>query len=278
VRSSIRHGLLVAVVAVAAAACQRAPAIGPDVAAHIDRDAVRYPEFEAFLRSNGGADQPRDSEVLSRLFDQFIDERLLRRMAVERALVRPDAGARAAVDALLRANPQIEPSAADVEAYFAAHREQFRRPERVHLRQIVSPTREDAERALAELQAGEPFSLVARRHSRGPLAAHGGDQGLLERDDLPPTFAELIFSLPSDGHSEALQAEYGWLIFGVEERLPAVEPSFSQAADEVRALLRREAADRLLSALVREARSRYTTVVHAKNLPFRYRGPYASPN
>ena len=75
-----------------------------------------------------------------------------------------------------------------------------------------------------------------------------------------------------------MQAEYGWLIFGIDERLPAIVPSFSQAADEVRSVLRREAADRLLSALVREARSRYTTVVHVKNLPFRYRGAYAPPN
>jgi parvulin-like peptidyl-prolyl isomerase len=273
-----RRRFLPLLAAVLAAACQRAPAIGPDVVARIGRDAVRYAEFETFLRDNGGAEQARDAEVLSRLFDQFLDERLLKRMAVERALVRPEAGARAAVDALLRAHAQIEPGEAEVEAYFLAHRERFRRPERVHLRQIVTPTREEAERALAELEAGEPFSLVARRRSRGPLAAHGGDQGLLERGDLPPTFAELIFALPGGGHSEVLQAEYGWLIFGVDERLPAVEPSFAESASEARGALRREAADRLLSALVAEARSRYTIEVYAKNLPFRYRGPYVAPN
>jgi parvulin-like peptidyl-prolyl isomerase len=264
------------IAAALAAGCARGPAIGPDVVARIDRDPVRYAEFESFLRENGGgADPSRDGELTSRLFDQFIDERLLRRAAMEGALVRPEASVRAAVEALLQANPQIEPTEAELEAYFTAHRERFRRPERVHLRQIVAATREEAARALAELEAGEPFAIVARRISRGPLAARGGDQGVLERDDLPPAFADLIFSLPAAGHSGVLEADYGWLVFGVDERLPAVEPSFAEAAEEVRNVLRREAADRRLAELVGEARSRYTTEVYAENLPFRYRGTYA---
>ncbi len=258
-----------------ALACARGPAVGPDMVARIDRDAVRFAEFEAFLRDNGGTEPARDDEVMSRLFDQFLDERLLRRAAVERALVRPEASVRVAVEALLRANPQIEPTAAELEAYFAAHRHRFRRPERVHLRQIVATTREEAERARGELAAGESFASVARRHSRGPLAGHGGDQGVLERDDLPPAFAELIFSLPVGGYSAVLEADYGWLVFGVDERLPAAEPAFAEAVDEVRSVLRRESADRLLAEVVSEARSRYTTEVYAENLPFRYRGSYA---
>jgi hypothetical protein len=31
-----------------------------------------------------------------------------------------------------------------------------------------------------------------------------------------------------------LEAEYGWQVFGVEERLPAAEPTFTQAMEEVR--------------------------------------------
>jgi peptidyl-prolyl cis-trans isomerase C len=266
----------IALLAASLVACGRAPAVGPDVVARIDRDAVPVADFEAFLRDNGAApDQTRDGVVLSRLFDQFLDERLLRRYAVERALVRPEASTRAVVEALLRANPQIEPSPADLEAYFEAHRELFRRPERVHLRQIVAPTREEAERALAEIEGGEAFGSVARRHAHGPLAARGGDQGLLGRDDLPPAFAEAIFALPSGGHSGVLEAEYGWLIFAVDERLPAAEPTLAEAMEEVRAAARREASDRLLASLVSEARSRYTTEVYARNLPFRYRGTYA---
>jgi parvulin-like peptidyl-prolyl isomerase len=268
--------LLLVVLAPLAGGCGRSPAVGADVVARIDRDDIHYAEFEDYLRANGpAADAPRAVEVQARLFDQFLDERLLRRNAVERGLVPPAASVRDAVEALLRADAPAEPSAADAEAFFGAHREQFRRPERVRLRQLVAASRVDAERAQTELETGEPFDIVARRYSRGPAAARGGDQGVLAREDLPAAFAERIFALAPGERTPVLEAEYGWLIFYVEDRLPAVEPAFAEAEPEVRAAMRREAADRALTALVAEARSRYTTVVYDENLPFRYRGPYA---
>ncbi len=270
-----RFLFLLVVLAPLAGGCGRTPAVGSDVVARIDRDDVHYAEFEAFLRANGpAADAPRAVEVQARLFDQFLDERLLRRSAVERGLVSPQASVRDAVEALLRADAPAEPSAAEAEEYFLAHRERFRRPERVRLRQLVAANRVDAERAQTELETGEPFDIVARRYSRGPAAGRGGDQGWLAREDLPAAFGERIFALAPGERTPVLEAEYGWLIFYVEERLPAVEPEFAESEQEVRAGMRREAADRALAALVAEARSRYTTVVYDENLPFRYRGPY----
>lgn len=263
-------------IALLLAACDRTARVGPDVIARIDRDLVRYGEFEAFLRANGVAGgEPRDVEVLARLLDQFLDERLLRHAAVERGLLPPEGDARSAVEALLRAAPPAEPTRAELEAHLAAHRADFERAERVRLLQIVTGTAEEAHAAAAELAAGADFSDVARRRSRGPAAERGGDQGVLERDDLPPAFAEIIFALRPGEPSEILQAEYGWLLFQVSERLPASTPSLAEAETEVRRALRRERADRDLAALVAEARSRYTTEVYVENLPFRYRGPYA---
>jgi hypothetical protein len=50
-----------------------------------------------------------------------------------------------------------------------------------------------------------------------------------------------------------------------------------QARPEIERRLRQEEADRRLERLVDEARQRYDVSVHARNLPFNYRGRYLEP-
>jgi peptidyl-prolyl cis-trans isomerase C len=290
-------------------ACRREPPPAPDVVARIAGEPVPYARFEGYLaRAVGDPEAVLASDVLSELFDQFLDEQLLARLAAERGLVRapragPPAGdigklggrlgdldaerSRRAVDALLAADAAdaadiagdtaAEPSAApkaDIERYYAAHRSEFTRPERVRLRQILVEDRATAERARHELAAGADFAEVARRLSRDPSAPRGGDQGVLARADLPPAFAETIFALRPGEVSRIFPADYGFHIFQVVERLPAEVTPLARAAGEIRARLRRERSDRRMAALVAECRSRYDVEVYERNLPFDYEGSY----
>ncbi|MFQ5351041.1 MAG: hypothetical protein ACE5EG_11410, partial [Thermoanaerobaculia bacterium] len=111
----------------------------PDLAARIGDSAVAYAEFETYLAENSvDPDFGWGSDVLSALFDQFLDEELLHRLAVDRELVKGDAGRRAAVEALLSdAGDGI--GEADVAMYYRQHRSRFERPERARVRQILLP-------------------------------------------------------------------------------------------------------------------------------------------
>ncbi|HSS75863.1 MAG TPA: peptidylprolyl isomerase, partial [Thermoanaerobaculia bacterium] len=159
--------------------------------------------------------------------------------------------------------------------YYAAHRQDFTRPERVRLRQILTQDRATAERALKEIGGGADFAEVSRRLSRDPGAAAGGYQGELSREDLPPSFAEVIFSLKAGEVSRLVPADYGFHIFQVTEREPAQVISLDAARSEILAKLRQERADRLLQSLVQEARARYNVAVYGRNLPFDYEGYYS---
>ncbi|HEX9671663.1 MAG TPA: hypothetical protein VGC93_19495, partial [Thermoanaerobaculia bacterium] len=76
-----------AILLLLAAACGREEPIGPDVVARIGGAEVRYAEFEqAVARTVGDDEGVLGSDVLSRLFDQFLDEELLARLAAERGL------------------------------------------------------------------------------------------------------------------------------------------------------------------------------------------------
>lgn len=272
---------LLAVTAAALAACSRLPPPpGPDVVARLAGEDLRYAEFEEYLRTNlGESGGALASEALSRLFDGFLTEESLRRLAVERELVAADAPRAAAAEALLAAAPPPAPAAAEIAAYHAAHAADFRRPERVELRQILTEDRLSAERARRELAAGTPFATVVSRLAGAGGSASSGDQGTLARDELPPAFADLVFRLQDGGVSDVLAADYGFHVFQVVRRLPAETLPLEAARAEIVARLAAERADAALARLVAEARSRYAVEVFDRNLPFNYRGafPVARP-
>ncbi len=262
--------------ALALAACRGGePLVPPDVAARLGDREIRYAAFEAYLERNlgerGGA---LASATLSRLFDQFLTEELLAEMARERGLAARETPVAEAVEALLAGRGELEPKAEEVAAYFAAHRADFELPARVELRQILVEDRSVAERARRELAAGASFEDVMRRVTPAGGPAPGGEQGLLAKDELPPSFADLIFRLREGEVSEVVSAEYGFHVFQVVRKLPAKSLGLAEATAAIRSKLRQAAADRALAGLVEEARTRYTVAVQERNLPFNYRGTF----
>ncbi len=269
----------VAALLLAAMACGRPEPPAPDVAARIGDQDIRYSEFEDYLeRTADDSDSVLGSDVLSELFDQFLDEKILVRMAVDRKLLPGGKTApgtpREAIDALLADGLKTEPTDQEVAAWYGAHRQEFARPERVRLRQILTDDRASAESALRQLAAGADFAELARRLSRDPSAGTGGYQGELSRENLPPAFADVIFSLKPGEVSKVVPADYGFHVFQVMERFPAGVVPLEEARGEVLERLRQERADRLLAGLVREGRTQYNAVVHRRNLPFNYQGSY----
>lgn len=125
--------------------------------------------------------------------------------------------------------------------HFEEHREEYRKLERVQIRQIVVEDREKAAQLLGELGDGVDFGELARAHSLAPEAE---DEGLLpafERGELPEVF-DRAFDLDTGERSEVIESRHGFHIFLLVERFPPVEPEYA----DVRASLAEELAkDRL---------------------------------
>jgi parvulin-like peptidyl-prolyl isomerase len=255
------------------AACQRPPQpVGPDVAAHIDADAVGYGEFANYLsRTVGGSEGELSAEVTSELFDQFLDELLLARLARDRGLVAAATAPRLATDALLRRYAPAAPRDREIADFYRLHRAEFARPERVRLRQLLTQDRARAESARREIVAGADFDAVARRLTP---ALQTGLQGELSRADLPPALVDVIFSLREGEVSTVVPESYGFHVFQVVARLPGEVAPLETVREEIRARLRQASADRTLRVLVQQARARYNVTVYEGNLPFRYGGYY----
>lgn len=288
-----RFLFLVACLALAGmGACRRTPPPAPDAVARIGHEEVRYPQFRGYVSEVVGESAGLlASDVLSALFDQFLDERLLEQMAAERKLTPPapdpsdPAGpasesprrrGRRGIDALLAAEV-AEPTEAEIALYYRDHGAEFARPERVRLRQVLVERRSEAERALGALAGGADFGEVARKYSRDPSADRGGDQGELAASDLPVAFSEVIFRLQAGQVSPIVPADYGFHIFQVTEHFPAEVVPLERARPEIRRRLRRARADLAVGELVSEARHRYNVEIYVRNLPFEYRGAYRDP-
>ncbi len=138
------------------------------------------------------------------------------------------------------------PGDAAVARYYAAHRDDFALPERVHLREVVLPTRAAAEAARRDLAAGAPFEDVVARTIDPAGRRDGGDLGfvartgtpgvpgpvvdagfaLTEPGDVAPGDLRVVTEVPGRRHPRRLSA---WHVVQLIQRLPAEEISLGQA-------------------------------------------------
>jgi len=270
--------LAAAVVALGGCAAPELP--GTDVLGRIGGADVRYAEFGSYLRANlGESGGSLESAALSGMLDQFLTERLLARLALDRGLVRPGAAAAGAVEALLAAEPEAPITDSAIAAYYAEHSEEFRVPEQVELLGIRCEDRAAADRALRELSGDASFADVARRLSNGPTAAAGGELGTMSPGDLPPEVADAVVRLRVGQPSSPVATGDGVQIFEIARRLPEHVRPLAEVRDQIQRRLGGARADRAYARLVTEARSRYAVQVFDRNLPFVYHGkfPVARP-
>ncbi|MCD6360811.1 MAG: peptidyl-prolyl cis-trans isomerase [Armatimonadetes bacterium] len=124
-------------------------------------------------------------------------------------------------------------------AYFDAHREEFARPRKVHLYDIVTLTLEDAYAARERLASGEKFTAVAADMSHDPTAKKGGDRGWITREDvLNPKVADVVFAMEMGEVSDPVQCEGHCHVFYAAGVKPRELLSFEEARPEIIRALR----------------------------------------
>jgi peptidyl-prolyl cis-trans isomerase C len=273
-------------------------------AVRINEEDIPYSEFEEYLQASLGADTPpaQDGETRSRLFDQFIGERLLLQMAngerlrvgddqVESYLAGLGAGPSVksgkedgSIKEQVRRNlliqeykdrvllKDIKVSREEVEAYFREHPAEFQQSRVVVLRQILMEDPEAAKRLEAELkQDPSRFPLLAQQNSLSP---DKGEPRGFEESELPEPVREAIVAL-APGQISGLVADADKIrIFQLMERREGKKQSLEEAGRRVEVLLLQRKAEEALRVALEGIRRTATVQVHQENLPFSYQGDY----
>ena len=262
---------MVLVLTMAVAACSAPVGRDADVVAMIEDEVLRSAELHRFLTVNADLESPLGDSVQSRLFDMFLEQRLLERLARERGAF--DSTRVSAADALLALEfetRQVDELA--VRTYYETNRSEFEQPARVRLRQIL---------VADEKRVGAPWlrsrrvspSLRSRPGNRsGPTLGAVETRACSRVTSFRVKLADVIFALEEGEVSELVSADYGHHVFQVVEVLEAQLSPLETVAGEIRDKLFQEHAGELVDGYIAEAKRRYNVRVFAHNLPFAYQG------
>lgn len=237
------------------------PAAAQDdpVVAIVDGTEFRLSELEAsYLELPEQFRQMPMEAIFQPLVDRLIDGHLLLQ-AAEEADVAADPEVQAAIDRarddVLRQTliERAVVDATDQAALEAAYEELKAEPdfaiEQVTARHILVETEEAALEVIAELDGGADFAELAQERSTDPAASRGGELGTFRRGSMVPAFEEAAFALePGSYSSEPVQTQFGFHVILVEGK-EAIEPSFAEVEEQLRADLTREAVETLLAGV-----------------------------
>lgn len=121
----------------------------------------------------------------------------------------------------------------EMQNYFKSHEKEFLRPERVHVFQIVVPTKEEAEKIRQQVLSGKlTFESAARQYSLSPDAAKGGDLGFFSKNEKIAAFNE-AFQLAVGNISGPIQSRYGIHLLKVVEKQPAKKLNYNEAKNDI---------------------------------------------
>ena len=206
-------------------------------------------DFKTYLESvRGSKGGGFSDEVMSRLFDRFVDDRLVLVSAAKNGL-KPTAqekreywNSSGKQDTAGTARPEDLPddyfesliiekymnevsrgvtaSNEDIKAYYEEHKKEFLLPERIKVSQIVVSTEEKAVGIVKKLRDGgeEEFRTLAAVESIGPEATRGGVMGTFKPGELPTEMEKVVSSMSPGQLSRVVESPYGYHIFRLDAR------------------------------------------------------------
>jgi parvulin-like peptidyl-prolyl isomerase len=275
-----------------------------DIILKVEDSTYMNSDFEEHIRSIVGEDQDDLSiPSLSRLFDRFIEEKLLLQAAKsqevsltgeekkeyltklgnefmneEKGTLLETLDTQLLFDKLLIAKytyqlvEGIEVTEEEIKEYYNLNKREFLRPERIKVSQIVVETEDKAIEILNMLKdsSEEEFRRIAQLYSVSTDASKGGDMGWFEQGQLPYDMEKVIFTLMEGKLSQVMESSYGYQIFRVDKKQDPVLISLENAKEIIKL--------RLLDQRIKQATQQHLEVLkknlnwtsYPQNLPFPY--------
>jgi len=124
----------------------------------------------------------------------------------------------------------------EIEKYYESNKREYLKPERVEVSQILLGTEDKAIEILEKVKEApeERFREVARGESIGVEASKGGKMGLFEMGELPFEMEKLVFSLKEGELSPVMESSYGYHIFRLDKRWEPELVSLEEAASSIK--------------------------------------------
>lgn len=110
----------------------------------------------------------------------------------------------------------VEVTPAEARAYYDEHRDEFRKPPRLHLLQLTVPTREQAERLAGLAKGGAEFAWLVRQNSTDSYKEAGGDRGWVLATEGLLNFREDLLDARKGDILGPRESPNGWVLLQVD--------------------------------------------------------------
>jgi peptidyl-prolyl cis-trans isomerase SurA len=184
------------------------------------------------------------------------------------------------LERLIGRRDRLKVTPEEVEALYQERRESFRTRERAQVSVILIKVPRGASaqtRALIQERAqglahkararGADFAALARAHSQGPTAAHGGKLGWVYSNNLDPRLAPSAFRLPIGGVSDPILTRLGYQILKVQDRRPAGYKPLPEVRELLVTQLQRRKWRKAREALMTDLKRRHHVRIYHDRLP-----------
>jgi peptidyl-prolyl cis-trans isomerase C len=141
-----------------------------------------------------------------------------------------------------KVSAELNFSDADLEKYYEAHKEEFKRGQEIQTRQIVVKSEPEARELEAKIAKGEDFADLARKFSIDPAAkTTGGDIGYHPRGTLIPEYEAAAFALTKVGQvSQPVKTQLGYHIIKLEGTRTGTYVPFPEVKEFIRQKMTQE--------------------------------------
>jgi peptidyl-prolyl cis-trans isomerase C len=179
----------------------------------------------------------------------LIDMKIVAKAAEDKKIEdRPDFKARLAfarsrllMDNLLAAEGKAATTDEAMKKVYSEAAKQIEGEQEVHARHILVETEDEAKAIAADLKKGADFAELAKKKSKDPGAADGGDLGFFTKDQMVPEFSTVAFALEPGKISDPVKSQFGWHIIKVEEKRSRKAPDFEQVKAQIETYVTRKA-------------------------------------
>lgn len=121
----------------------------------------------------------------------------------------------------------------EIKDYYEKYKDTFNKPESVKASHILVDDEDTAQNVIKEINEGLTFQEAAKKHSKCPSNANGGDLGYFTRGKMVPEFEDAAFKLNKDEMSQPVKSQFGYHIILVTDKKAPSTSTIEEVRDEL---------------------------------------------
>lgn len=151
----------------------------------------------------------------------------------------------------------------EIKEYYEKYKDTFKKPETVRASHILVDTEEEAKNIISEIkEEGLDFKEAAKKYSKCPSNANGGDLGYFSRGKMVPEFETAAFELNKEEISQPVKTQFGYHIILVTDKKEASESTLEEVRGELERQITIIKQNSIYSQKVTELSQKYEVKIH----------------